>query len=195
MSSLDSLELSSQRLNCVSCATGICDVQVRDAGNLLQRAGLSLPTVDVDEFTVRYPSGMCWSCLFLSLEDGLQNVMRLGNTLAVAPVFHVYLVDESSSYLSTADVVVTQCGFAFLKEHFGEWGLRSQVFFSHYCSRAALDLIQHLRTMGEVNAVRQRNLVCGLARPSFLFLLLDLAGCHSILTTNGILETLMERVH
>lgn len=40
--------------------------QVRDAGNLLTRAGFSLPTVDVDEYTVRYPSGMsqlvttCW---------------------------------------------------------------------------------------------------------------------------------------
>eukprot|EP00850_Spirogloea_muscicola_P022731 SM000309S11866 [mRNA] locus=s309:26796:30755:+ [translate_table: standard] len=30
--------------------------QVRDAGNLLTRAGLALPTVDVDQFTVRYPS-------------------------------------------------------------------------------------------------------------------------------------------
>lgn len=32
--------------------------QVRDAGNLLTRAGLALPTVDVDEFTVRYPSAL-----------------------------------------------------------------------------------------------------------------------------------------
>lgn len=31
--------------------------QVRDAGNLLTRAGFALPTVDVDEITVRYPSG------------------------------------------------------------------------------------------------------------------------------------------
>ncbi|KAJ7539000.1 hypothetical protein O6H91_11G072200 [Diphasiastrum complanatum] len=30
--------------------------QVRDAGNLLTRAGLALPTVDVDEYTVNYPS-------------------------------------------------------------------------------------------------------------------------------------------
>ncbi|CAK9209194.1 unnamed protein product [Sphagnum troendelagicum] len=32
--------------------------QVRDAGNLLTRAGFALPTVDVDEYTVRYPSAM-----------------------------------------------------------------------------------------------------------------------------------------
>ncbi|CAN6584343.1 unnamed protein product [Malus baccata var. baccata] len=31
--------------------------QVRDAGNLLTRAGFTLPGVDVDEFVVRYPSG------------------------------------------------------------------------------------------------------------------------------------------
>ncbi|KAL8041205.1 hypothetical protein ABFX02_10G151300 [Erythranthe guttata] len=31
--------------------------QVRDAGNLLTRAGFSLPGVDVDEYTVRYNSG------------------------------------------------------------------------------------------------------------------------------------------
>ncbi|KAK2971907.1 hypothetical protein RJ640_011688 [Escallonia rubra] len=31
--------------------------QVRDAGNLLTRAGFSLPAVDVDEYTVRYRSG------------------------------------------------------------------------------------------------------------------------------------------
>lgn len=32
--------------------------QVRDAGNLLTRAGFALPTVDVDEITVRYPSAI-----------------------------------------------------------------------------------------------------------------------------------------
>ncbi|KAF5956326.1 hypothetical protein HYC85_003551 [Camellia sinensis] len=31
--------------------------QVRDAGNLLTRAGFNLPGVDVDEYTVKYPSG------------------------------------------------------------------------------------------------------------------------------------------
>ena len=33
-------------------------MQVRDAGNLLTRAGLSIPSVDVDEVTVHYSSPM-----------------------------------------------------------------------------------------------------------------------------------------
>lgn len=32
-------------------------VKVRDAGNLLTRAGFTLPGVDVDQYTVRYNSG------------------------------------------------------------------------------------------------------------------------------------------
>lgn len=31
--------------------------QVRDAGNLLTRAGFSLPGVDVDDYVVKYKSG------------------------------------------------------------------------------------------------------------------------------------------
>lgn len=34
-----------------------CTIQVRDAGNLLTRAGFTLPGVDVDEYVVRYSSG------------------------------------------------------------------------------------------------------------------------------------------
>ncbi|OVA00131.1 Methyltransferase type 11 [Macleaya cordata] len=37
--------------------------QVRDAGNLLTRAGFALPGVDVDEYTVRYDSGLKFSLL------------------------------------------------------------------------------------------------------------------------------------
>jgi NADH dehydrogenase [ubiquinone] 1 alpha subcomplex assembly factor 5 len=32
--------------------------QVRDAGNLLTRAGFTLPGVDVDQYTVKYNSGL-----------------------------------------------------------------------------------------------------------------------------------------
>lgn len=32
-------------------------VQVRDAGNLLTRAGFALPGVDVDEYVVKYRNG------------------------------------------------------------------------------------------------------------------------------------------
>lgn len=41
-------------------ATVIGVFQVRDAGNLLTRAGFSLPGVDVDEYVVRYKSGELW---------------------------------------------------------------------------------------------------------------------------------------
>lgn len=34
-----------------------CFLQVRDAGNLLTRAGFALPGVDVDQYVVRYKSG------------------------------------------------------------------------------------------------------------------------------------------
>jgi NADH dehydrogenase [ubiquinone] 1 alpha subcomplex assembly factor 5 len=34
-----------------------CIIQVCDAGNLLTRAGFTLPGVDVDEYVVRYNSG------------------------------------------------------------------------------------------------------------------------------------------
>ncbi|XP_019246364.1 PREDICTED: putative methyltransferase At1g22800 [Nicotiana attenuata] len=38
--------------------------QVRDAGNLLTRAGFTLPGVDVDEYTVRYSSGKSFASCF-----------------------------------------------------------------------------------------------------------------------------------
>lgn len=41
-------------------------IQVRDAGNLLTRAGLTLPGVDVDEYTVRYDSGELFFFFFLN---------------------------------------------------------------------------------------------------------------------------------
>jgi hypothetical protein len=50
-------------------------LQVRDAGNLLTRAGLAMPTVDLDTFVMHYSSAV-----------GLVNHLRLmaeGNALAV----------------------------------------------------------------------------------------------------------------
>ena len=41
------------------CGTRVTSlVQVRDAGNLLTRAGLTIPAVDVDELVVRYGTPM-----------------------------------------------------------------------------------------------------------------------------------------
>lgn len=61
-------------------------LQVRDAGNLLTRAGLAMPTVDLDTFVMHYSSAV-----------GLINHLRLmaeGNALAVkvGPVCHVVVV-------------------------------------------------------------------------------------------------------
>lgn len=39
-------------------------LQVRDAGNLLTRAGFTLPGVDVDEYTIRYNSGKSYASCF-----------------------------------------------------------------------------------------------------------------------------------
>ncbi|CAN6543007.1 unnamed protein product [Malus baccata var. baccata] len=47
--------------------------QVRDAGNLLTRAGFTLPGVDVDEFVVRYPSAL----------DLIEHLRAMGETNAL----------------------------------------------------------------------------------------------------------------
>ncbi|KAG0631699.1 hypothetical protein M758_1G273200 [Ceratodon purpureus] len=47
--------------------------EVRDAGNLLTRAGFALPTVDVDEITVRYPSAI----------ELIEHLRSMGETNAV----------------------------------------------------------------------------------------------------------------
>ncbi|GAY33838.1 hypothetical protein CUMW_276150, partial [Citrus unshiu] len=40
--------------------------QVRDAGNLLTRAGFTLPSVDVDQYTVKYNSGNLFILFYFS---------------------------------------------------------------------------------------------------------------------------------
>ncbi|XP_024175172.1 putative methyltransferase At1g22800, mitochondrial isoform X2 [Rosa chinensis] len=48
-------------------------IQVRDAGNLLTRAGFTLPGVDVDEYVVRYPSAL----------DLIEHLRAMGETNAL----------------------------------------------------------------------------------------------------------------
>ena len=45
-----------------------CLLQVRDAGNLLTRAGFALPGVDVDEYVVRYKNGKNFPLTFFDFE-------------------------------------------------------------------------------------------------------------------------------
>lgn len=71
-------------------------LQVRDAGNLLTRAGLAMPTVDLDTFVMHYSSAV-----------GLINHLRLmaeGNALA----FKV-IQCRWSCYCAGASAVRRQC--------------------------------------------------------------------------------------
>lgn len=42
----------------------VLSTQVRDAGNLLTRAGLALPTVDLDTFVMHYSSAVSVLCIY-----------------------------------------------------------------------------------------------------------------------------------
>ncbi|CAM6099122.1 unnamed protein product [Calypogeia fissa] len=84
--------------------------QVRDAGNLLQRAGLALPTVDVDEFTVRYPCA-------LDLIEHLRTmgevnavsernpILRRDTALATAAVYEFMFGDADGTIPATFQVI------------------------------------------------------------------------------------------
>ncbi|CAM6105621.1 unnamed protein product [Calypogeia fissa] len=84
--------------------------QVRDAGNLLQRAGLALPTVDVDEFTVRYPCA-------LDLIEHLRTtgevnavrernpILRRDTALATAAVYETIFGDADGTIPATFQVI------------------------------------------------------------------------------------------
>ncbi|KAG6556598.1 hypothetical protein Mapa_001539 [Marchantia paleacea] len=84
--------------------------QVRDAGNLLQRAGLALPTVDVDEYTVRYP---CALDLIEHLRSmGEANAVRQRNpvlkrdtALAAAAVYESMFGDADGTIPATFQVI------------------------------------------------------------------------------------------
>ncbi|KAL6525582.1 hypothetical protein OROHE_015889 [Orobanche hederae] len=56
--------------------------QVRDAGNLLTRAGFTIPGVDVDEYTVRYDSAMFSLSYKVALEL-IEHLRTMGETNAL----------------------------------------------------------------------------------------------------------------
>ncbi|KAK3025967.1 hypothetical protein RJ639_040941 [Escallonia herrerae] len=57
--------------------------QVRDAGNLLTRAGFTLPAVDVDEYTVRYRSGEQSLVLSIAALELIEHLRAMGETNAL----------------------------------------------------------------------------------------------------------------
>lgn len=64
-------------------------LQVRDAGNLLTRAGFTLPGVDVDEYTIRYNSGKSYASCF-----GFQPRIRAdsGRNLLYLAWIHIWIL-------------------------------------------------------------------------------------------------------
>lgn len=68
---------------------------MRDAGNLLTRAGFTLPGVDVDEYVVRYPSGE-HSLIYLTVWP-LVEILMLLNLLTKAPL--IYQLPSDGSYV------------------------------------------------------------------------------------------------
>ncbi|THF97668.1 hypothetical protein TEA_016553 [Camellia sinensis var. sinensis] len=69
--------------------------QVRDAGNLLTRAGFNLPGVDVDEYTVKYPSGELFCPVMLKRETAL----------ATASVYESMFAAEDGTIPATFQVI------------------------------------------------------------------------------------------
>ncbi|KAK1287148.1 putative methyltransferase [Acorus calamus] len=84
--------------------------QVRDAGNLLTRAGFSLPGVDVEEYTVRYESA-------LELIEHLRamgetnalvqrcNLLKKETALATAAIYESMFAAEDGSVPATYQVI------------------------------------------------------------------------------------------
>ncbi|KAJ4766432.1 Malonyl-[acyl-carrier protein] O-methyltransferase [Rhynchospora pubera] len=71
--------------------------QVRDAGNLLTRAGFALPGVDVDQYTVRYKSAM----------ELVEHLRAMGETNAL---FHRNSILKRDTALATAAIYQSMFG-------------------------------------------------------------------------------------
>ncbi|KAL5702580.1 hypothetical protein ACHQM5_027782 [Ranunculus cassubicifolius] len=84
--------------------------QVRDAGNLLTRAGFALPGVDVDEYTVRYESAieLIEHLRAMGETNALfqrSNVLKRDTALATAAVYQTMFGAEDGSIPATFQVI------------------------------------------------------------------------------------------
>lgn len=84
--------------------------QVRDAGNLLTRAGFTLPGVDVDEYTVRYESALDLIEHLRAMGETnalLQRntVLKRDTTLATAAIYDSMFAAEDGSVPATFQVI------------------------------------------------------------------------------------------
>ncbi|CBI31358.3 unnamed protein product, partial [Vitis vinifera] len=84
--------------------------QVRDAGNLLTRAGFTLPSVDVDEYTVKYRSALDLIEHLRSMGETnalLQksNILKRETALATAAVYDSMFAGEDGTIPATFQVI------------------------------------------------------------------------------------------
>ncbi|XP_078434732.1 S-adenosyl-L-methionine-dependent methyltransferases superfamily protein isoform X1 [Wolffia australiana] len=84
--------------------------QVRDAGNLLTRAGFTLPAVDVDEFTVRYESALelIEHLRMMGETNALlqrNKILRRETALATAAVYDSMFAAEDGTIPATFQVI------------------------------------------------------------------------------------------
>ncbi|RVW64971.1 putative methyltransferase, mitochondrial [Vitis vinifera] len=83
---------------------------VRDAGNLLTRAGFTLPSVDVDEYTVKYRSALDLIEHLRSMGETnalLQksNILKRETALATAAVYDSMFAGEDGTIPATFQVI------------------------------------------------------------------------------------------
>ncbi|KAF5208473.1 NADH:ubiquinone oxidoreductase complex assembly factor [Thalictrum thalictroides] len=83
---------------------------VRDAGNLLTRAGFTLPSVDVDEYTVRYDSAieLIEHLRAMGETNALfqrSNILNRDTALATAAVYQTMFGAEDGSIPATFQVI------------------------------------------------------------------------------------------
>ncbi|PKA57179.1 Putative methyltransferase [Apostasia shenzhenica] len=84
--------------------------QVRDAGNLLTRAGFALPGVDVDEYTVKYDSALELIEHLRTMGENnalvqRRNILRRDTALATAAVYESMFATEDGKIPATFQVI------------------------------------------------------------------------------------------
>lgn len=84
--------------------------QVRDAGNLLTRAGFNLPGVDVDEYTVKYPSALELIEHLRAMGETnalseMNAILKRDTALATAAIYDSMFASEDGTVPATFQVI------------------------------------------------------------------------------------------
>ncbi|RVW60043.1 putative methyltransferase, mitochondrial [Vitis vinifera] len=123
--------------------------QVRDAGNLLTRAGFTLPSVDVDEYTVKYRSGENPHLSILACSSVA--VLETHNSMPFESTFDCKVTLSLVGLLGCKKLFIPSLLKYVLLLAF------PAAFSTSSPEQEALDLIEHLRSMGETNALLQKS--------------------------------------